>query len=409
MRHWPLVVCLSVVTTTASAASKTETWTSEPRIWAVDNATPASEDPKYWFDAADGSLARSHALDLIEQTMGRCTATDPVTKDLIIQRCGFEKPTFPGPKDYLIIHVLRWKTPTAGAVSLEIDKQHWYVVTDDAVMDDETFTGTRIMGARQLYFLYVHLNRPAAISYTPTYGLTATKKTSALFNHLVSLGQLFGIGAPAGGAGTTAREIAVWNMRRFKIDYLPSDVTIRGRIDRAAPAPSVTIDARTFDNEGKYRIDFTVGVPIRKFTELQYANANGQLAPVKVDKSAIFALFNYHFKPVDIKNPVISWTPHVVAGVAIQDRPLKKALIGVGIGPLIAQLYAGVLLNTYAVPDPGGKCGEAAPATTTATKNRTCAEFAFGLNMSVGGVIEALKKKPAPTAATAKAATSEAK
>lgn len=401
-------MCVLGVAATATAASKTETWTSDVRVWAVDPKIAVADDPQYWFNAADGSLVRSRALDVIAQTMGRCVATDPSTKTEISQPCGFATPTFPGPKDYVVIHVLRWKKPAAGSTALEIDKQHWYVVTNDAVMDDETFTGTRIMGAKRIFFLYVHLNRPPGVSYTPTYALTATKKTAAFLKHLIALGQLFGIGPPAGGAAG-AREIAVWNMHRFDISYLPSDVTISGRVDQTPPAPSVTIDPRTFDNEGKYRIDFTVGVPIKKFTDLQYANVNGQLAPVKVDKSAIFALFNYHLRPVDIKNQVISWTPHFVGGVAIQDRPLKKVLLGAGIGPLVAQVYAGVLINTYAVPDPGGKCGEAAPATATATKNKTCAEFAFGLNMSVGSVIEALKKKPEAKSGDAKAADPKAK
>jgi hypothetical protein len=408
MRWWLTTACLVAIATTASAASKTETWTSEPRIWAVDPNTPMADDPQYWFDASDGSLARNRALDVIERTMGRCIATDPTTQKPASQPCGFGKPTFPGEKDYVVIHVLRWRKPAAGSTALEIDKQHWYVVTNDGIMDDESFTGTRIMGAKRIYFIYVHLNRPQNVAYTPTYALTATKKTSALLNHLISLGQLFGIGAVAGGAAN-AKEIAVWNMHPFDISYLPSDITIRGRIDQPPPAQSVVIDPKTFDNEGKYRIDFTVGVPIKKFTELQYANANGQLVPVKVDKSAIFALFNYYFQPVDIKNSLTSWAPHFVGGVAIQDRPLKKVVIGAGLGPLVAQVYGGILINTYSVPDPGGRCGEAAPASATATKSKTCAEFAFGLNMSVGSVIEALKKKPEPKASEAKSTDSPAK
>jgi hypothetical protein len=403
MRFLLTALCLvGVASTPAAAAAKTETWTSEPRVWAVDPALPNSQDPQYWFDAADGSLARSRALDVIESTMGRCTGSDPETKKPVSQPCGFKPPTFPGVGDYVVIHVVKWKKPAAGSTALEIDTQRWYVVTNDATMDDDSFAGTRIMGAKKIYFLYIHLNRPPGVSYTPTYALTAAKKTSAFFNHLIALGQLFGNGAPAGGAAN-AKEIAVWNMHRFDIDYLPSDVTIRGRIDQASAA-SVAIEPKTFDNEGKYRVDFTVGVPIRKFTDLQYANANGQLAPLKVDKSAIFGLFDYYFQPVDIKTPLNSWIPHFVGGVAIQDQPWKKVLVGAGIGPLVAHVYLGVLLNTYDVPDPGGKCGEAAPATATATKSKTCAEFAFGLNMSVGSVIEALKKKPDAKAADAQAA-----
>jgi hypothetical protein len=405
MRIWICLLCIVAGAGSASAASKTETWTSDLRIWVAPKELPAEQDPQHWFDAADASLVRSRALDVIEQTMGRCLGPpDAVTHQPIVQPCGFVPPTFPAAGDYIVIHVLRWKTPAAGSSALDIDKQHWYVVTNSATWDDESYNGTRLYGAKRIYFLYLHLNRPSGAAYTPTYAVTATKKTSALLNHLLSLGQLFGIGPAAQGAAPETREIAAWNAHRFDIDYLPSDVTIRGRIDGVPPpAQPVSIDARTFDNEGKYRIDFTVGVPIRKFTDLQYADANGQLAPVKVDKSAIFALFNYYFQPVDIKNPTLSWVPHLIAGAAIQDHPQKKVLIGAGIGPLVAQVYVGVLINTYDVPDPGGVCGKAAPAQTAKTKSKTCAEFAFGLNLSAGSVIEALKKKPeAPKAAAAK-------
>lgn len=396
MRIWMCLLCVLTIATNVSAASKTETWTSDLRVWAVPTGLPASEDPQYWFDSTDGALSRSRALDVMEQTMGRCHGPeDAVTKEKLLQACGFATPTIPGDADYVLIHVLRWRTATQPSPSLEIDKQHWYVVRNPRDLDDESFTGSRLYGTRRIYLLYVHLNRPAGTDYTPTYTVTAKKKTAAWLNQLTGLGQLFGISplAPA-GAGPGTKEIAVWNVRKFDIDYVPSDVTIAGHIQQAsAPAKPIAIAPKVFDNEGKYRVDFTVGVPIRKFTGLQYATADGLLKPVKVDKSAIFALFNYHFQPVDTKQQIVSWVPHVIAGVAIQDRPLKKVLIGAGVGPILAQFYAGVLLNTYAIPE-GGKCGATTPDPAVKTESKTCAEFAFGLNLSVGSVIEALKKKP---------------
>lgn len=168
------------------------------------------------------------------------------------------------------------------------------------------------------------------------------------------------------------------------------------------PGKNVTLDAKTFDNEGKYHIDFSVAVPITKITELNYVQTSNGIAPANVDKQKIFALIDFYPVAVDVKNTVFPKVPYFLTGVAIGSQPLKKALFGIGWGPLYANFYAALLLNTQKVPS-GWSCGDklpAAPAAGTALSNHSCPGFSFGLNLGVGAITDALKTKAKPAATT---------
>lgn len=176
------------------------------------------------------------------------------------------------------------------------------------------------------------------------------------------------------------------------------------KVGEAAPQPaspqpgaktSVLLDAKTFDNEGKYHIDFSVGVPITKISELTYVESSNGLAPANVDKQKIFALFDYYPVPVDVKGTILPKYPYLVTGVAIGSRPLQKVLFGIGWGPIYANFYAALLLNTQKAPS-GWTCGDKLPSSSTAgaaLSNHTCPEFNFGLNVAVGAIADALKTK----------------
>jgi hypothetical protein len=119
------------------------------------------------------------------------------------------------------------------------------------------------------------------------------------------------------------------------------------------------------------------------------------LTAAKTDQQTFLALFNYYFKAVDIKNSVWTPYPHFVTGVAIGSQPLKRALFGIGYGPYLANIYAGLLLHTYQLPT-GVGCGSVpAPRSTQSTTlvNKTCPEFSIGLNVGVGSVLDTLKNK----------------
>jgi hypothetical protein len=305
------------------------------------------------------------------------------------------------------------------------------------------------------------------VVYEERYTIDEKYKTPAYLDHFVGLAQLFGI-AP-GGKGVEKALPDSWYAFRLNTKYVPADIQISPVMNvltqdttqtqqvpatkptqplsspsslgpapaeiPATPAPpppgkgadakgtdspsasngnggisskTVTLDIKTFDNEKKYHLDFSVAVPIRKISELNYVQTSNSLVPATVDKQKIFALFDYYFSAVDIKNTVLPKYPYVLTGVAIGNRPLQKALFGLGWGPLYANFYAAMLLNTQKVPLTW-KCGDSVPSAVTGTlTNHTCPEFNFGLNLSVGAITDALKNKTNSSSGTSQSTSTSA-
>jgi hypothetical protein len=450
-----------------------------------------------WFDYDNAILQQRYVLDLIGATTGRCKgAAADVPDELPLHVCAVarnadttanpatpatlaEPPTFPGKDDYIILHVVNWNS--ASGSGLTVSKQNWYVYNTDPGWDYTAFTGTRIYGKKQLYLYTIHLNVPTGTTYQERYAVDEKYKTPAFLNHLVAIGQLFGIGSSGQGRLVVPDN---WYAFRLDVKYIPSDLTITPTMvpDSASasapastpeplqtqspnPAPAdspkpdvsslgppttvpvagappiaaptapaaapavaagtplpagdagaattkpaaakssgknVTLDAKTFDNEGKYHIDFSVAVPITKITELNYVQTSNGVAPANVNKQKIFALIDIYPVAVDVKNTVLPKFPYFLAGAAIGSQPLKKVLFGIGWGPLFANFYAGLLLNTQAAPA-SWSCGDklpAAPAAGTSLSNHSCPGFSFGLNLGVGAITDALKTKAKPAATT---------
>ncbi len=314
---------------------------------------------------------------------------------------------------YFVIHLLRWKDVTVDAAdnskaSPTVDSQHWYVYHHQKVWSDQDFTtAKRIFGKHRVWFLYVHINKPGGLAYSSIYEIQTTKKIPAYLDHLIQLAGLFGIKAPAAGGGGGG--INVFGAQEFEIPYVPSDVKFTPQLTLAAPPPPVpgapkppnfgTVGSvvsgptgETFDNEGKYRVDFSVGVPFTKISQLQYSDTNGAITAAKVDKREIYGFFNLYPVPVDLKRSGFSKFPHLVTGVAIATNPLKKGFVGIGYGPALANFYIGAMINTDRAPA-GLACGTTpTPAQSQGTLfNRTCFKLGFGLNMGVGAVVNALK------------------
>jgi hypothetical protein len=216
------------------------------------------------------------------------------------------------------------------------------------------------------------------VQYEERYIIDEKHKTPAFLDHLVGIGQIFGI-QPGGGAENVARQVDMWYAFRLDIKYVPADIQITpvmaiqsgtvqdtsnpqqpkadqprqpnsptplgappvevppagsppsppppaaapsatpatptsaAPVDSKAESPAekqpanpgaspgartlsannVTLDAKTFDNEGKYHIDFSVAVPITKISELSYVQTSQGIAPANVDKQKIFALFDF--------------------------------------------------------------------------------------------------------------------
>jgi hypothetical protein len=310
-----------------------------------------------------------------------------------------------GTSDYVIVHVVRWKDLAAGATTQEIDKQNWYVYFRGKWTQEDYAKNNRIFGVDHVWIVYIHLNRQTPFYYSADYSFTVTQKLPIYLNNLFNL-----LGAFA-SLGTTTPPVRapappypqnVWNAKRFPIEYKTSDIAISPAFnvmkDQACTMPTGTqaksVTAVTIDNEGKSFIDFSVGVPIKKISQLQFNSTQNTITPQTVDTTNAFALLNVYVPKVDLKNTTASWIPHLIAGVAVAHQPLHKVLLGGAVGAHFAQFYIGALFVTDRVT-PGLKC-DAAPSAASASTSlttRTCAQLSYGLNIPVGGLVQALSKK----------------
>lgn len=399
-----------------AGSSYTESWKSTPAQLTGDLSS--------YVDTNKGELYLNGAESILRMTLGcNLDTTSRKPKTTLKKKSKLTSGTCAagGGTDhwdeigdsYFVIHVLRWKDvsvdPTdSNKAAPAIDSQRWYVYHNQKLWTDEDFTkAKRIFGKHRVWFLYLHLNKPARLAYSAVYTVQTTQKTPAYLDHLMQLAGLFGMkSVPAGGGAATT--ITVFGGQEFEIPYVPSDIKFTPQFTLATPTPAVPpakpydfgapgtpvsgLVPETFDNEGKYWIDFSVAVPFNKISQLQYNNTNNTIIAAKVDQQNIFGLLNVYFRPIDIKGTGFSKWPHLVAGVAIDSNPLKKALVGVGYGPALANIYVGAALVTDRAPS-GVDCGQKPPTSQAqvALPYRTCAQFSVGLNVGVGAVVSALK------------------
>jgi hypothetical protein len=375
--------------------------------WASDtpksiNLTPPPNEPgtdvveDELFDKSKAILYRAHTKDVIWLTMGNC-ADGPIGHEgrPTIRKCpSGQKSTFPGPKDYIVIHVVAWKDKPAGSSQQEIDKENWYVFNQgDGDWDESAFSkNNRIFGRRNVYLFYLYFNYSPG-GHTMRYTMDSKSKIPAYLDHFVGLLQLFGMGTAGGGAGRAVTK-GFWDATAFDTFYVPSDLTFTPEIIPDT-GNTTQLTAKTFDNEGRYHTDFSVGVPIKKISEFSYVSSSNTIVPAKVEKQDLFAFFNYYPKAFDIKTSAWEKYPHVLGGVALASQPLKKVIVGVGYGPIYAHFYAGLLIHTYQLPK-GGSCGSTptpAQLAGATLSNHTCPEFSVGLNVQVGAIADALKSK----------------
>jgi hypothetical protein len=398
MKHAGLAVCLLALCFNGMcfAKAKTDTWVSSPGLLSL-------ADESKWVDSANAKLFRNHSNDVINATMGSCydympDSTGAIVKALHTCRNQIDStgqptgkreiPNFPGKDDYVIIHVVRWQNLANGATEQKVDKQNWFVVNGGSDWgDDDYASNNRVFGRKQVYLLYLYFNLDTNSAISVRYDVKTTSKIPAYLNNLIQLGQIAGIGTQG---GTGAKPAEGWNANLFQIAYVPSDIQVTATLESAA-GNGTQLDAKTFDNEGKYHLDFSVGVPIKKLTDVNYISASNTLVPASVEKTKIYASVDYYPWATDIK---AAWPkyPHVVAGVAMAGQPLHNSLFAVAYGPAVAMFYFGASLNVKELPD-ATACSATPTADEIATglHKRVCPAFAFGLRVSVGAITQSLK------------------
>ncbi|HWI16446.1 MAG TPA: hypothetical protein VNT81_01775 [Vicinamibacterales bacterium] len=351
------------------------------------------------------------------------------------------------PGFYCVIHVLVWGDDTS-----TIAQSRWYLYRGRGSVGSyagrwtaERFRGTRIYGADRLGVMYVHLNvpaatRPAAIKALsplitdPTnvalYGKTlealipegadpdpsvmseraaalkslgshyieaayanvsyqvdVVKKLPAPIQNLQdALGMLQSTAAK--GIALTER-VALYAAEAFDILHVPSDITVTGKlVTRGLAEKTTELGKQTYDNEGLYYWDVSLGIPVRSMTQLDFEASGGQVFAKEVEKTQLMAILNLFPRPVDTKKTQVRYTPHPIVGLALSQKPLEKVLVGGAIGLNRVQMYAGYQWSQVEKPPvaDGQSAGES-------ERRKYKGEWVLGLNVPVRQVVEFLKAK----------------
>jgi hypothetical protein len=131
----------------------------------------------------------------------------------------------------------------------------------------------------------------------------------------------------------------------------PSDITITATALLNGNAINMDSTTPKFDDEGLYRWDVSIGIPINSYKQLQtVVTDSGASTVANVDKRNVYLLANLYLKPVDIKKDGFLAIPHLVGGVAAASKPLHAAIAGIGWGPALANFYIGALFLTDNLP-----------------------------------------------------------
>jgi hypothetical protein len=177
----------------------------------------------------------------------------------------------------------------------------------------------------------------------------------------------------------------------YDIHHVPSDVTITGQLIDASPLESKTLELgkQTYDNEGLYYWDVSLGIPVTSVTQLDFEASGGQVFAKEIDSTQLMALMNIFWRPMDTKNVTLALVPSPIVGVALSKKPLNKILVGLSMGLNKVQVYGGRQWSQIE------KAPVAAEEVTAPTTNTTeyQANWVVGINVPVRQVIDFLKAK----------------
>lgn len=314
-----------------------------------------------------------------------------------------EPPNVDSPHFAAIIHVVKWKTQSGDGVP-QSEASRWYVYAKNS--DQDAFAANnRIFGERHVLLMYVYLNLPAGFKLSPRYDVEVSSKLPATLLHLFQL---------AGQFTAQADTNNKFGVAAFDVPYLPSDMSATPSLESVAASGVATVtktgDSQVFDNEGYYHTDFSVGIPIRKMSEVKFDNANNTVSQQTVDKRTMFALLDLYPYKKDVKSTAFDLRPYAVVGVGVGSQPLHRILTAVGWGPHFAQFYVGALFNkqqSLSGLQAGATATPAQQAAATSMKFGT--QFAFGINIPVARAVSTLMSGSQSNSTTSQAAKSQAK
>ena len=166
----------------------------------------------------------------------------------------------------------------------------------------------------------------------------------------------------------------------FDVGPVPSDMIVSAVV---GTEKEKELSKQTYDNEGKYRYDFSFALPLNSYKDLTYEKKDNVVTAKEIKKESLFATVNVSPFAFDTKRAQVQLLPRFLYGMPITGKPLQHHLLAAAIGLNRAQVFVGVLFNRTETPS-----GNELPK--TATWERT---LSFGLNLPVQSVVAVLKPK----------------
>src|SRR5260370_2788316 len=249
--------------------------------------------------------------------------------------------------DHFVIHIVHWKNVIDEKKNVTgefgVAKEIWYVYRAGKWKKDQ-FEGARILGKSRVVVLSVYYGRfidkaganinawtQVFSTWSNKYELGVKARIPTPIQHLLDL---LGAISPL-GAGMPPPPIGyAWSAALFtKIDT-PSTLTLNANVDAVSldGEDETKVLTQTFENEGRYLFDFSVGLPVRGVQELQYGASDNVVRTREVTRQNAYGFLNLFFRPQDVSSDSIFREPHLVLGVPISGKPLDRPVIGLGMG-----------------------------------------------------------------------------
>ena len=333
--------------------------------------------------------------------------------------------------DYVIVHLVKWpeadpQVRAGNPIKYEVEKEKWFLYRNTAAngpvpnWEPQTVQeGTRIYGQRRVAVLLVHLT--ARDTWDIKYTVDVKGKIPAPIQNVIDLAAIIL------GGNKTARFTdepppsppSYWGGRMLLLKDIPADIAVQSNI---AFLPSSQLSAnfkpasnevsqeqqtqqpkqysKTYDNEGRYHWDVSVGLPVKSFKEVQFSAEDGQVTAKEITRQNAYGFLNLFLNPngVDTKGEEFIKTPHLILGVPISGKPLDRPMVGLGMGfyktAFKFNIFAGAVFNRVREPRTLGVGQTATTAQLESDlRTRRVTKFIFGFNIPVKQFKEALTKK----------------
>jgi len=211
-----------------------------------------------------------------------------------------------------------------------------------------SFNDTRFYGLNDanLYYVFISKNENAESFLSATLTLKSSPFESSLLDFI-------GLFTPVPTIpGIADAPSDVWtDVRKFKIPekfQKNCDISLIVKKDLSAPQ---NLASNVFDNTSLERWSFGIATAITSVNDVNFeVGSDGSIivVPEPFGDFATFGVVNYHFQPVDTKQPTVASSFHALAGLRLGGSIEPLAGVGFGIPaglPIEVHFFGGISVN----------------------------------------------------------------